>query len=706
MKSDSKTRMTAFLLSLIVLVGSTIIPVHAVDSASESMIDANAQDDQEIGEGLIADSPEGVIEPNSIQADSDVRENGSANVLASSANLSNGVYAIMSYQTMYQWMTIANDSPHAGANLSKTYTTTYPTDSFDRSSLFKISRVGTTDRYIIRSMLNNCMSIDLTSDGRVITKRIPASDSSVSISDTFYIETNSSGYYIRPYGYAYVINMSSTDVNLTTVPKDEATISAKWTFIKYEDAHKSGMTLYRPPAWGSEGVVVGSTSQATLIGWSTYINANTLTMDVQSGYEDLGTLSWNSSTNVMTLTAENPGRIRINGRVTYASGSSVYSGYFYYMIVPLEGTYNILNAGTEKYIDVESASTAVGGIIQQWQYHTGTQAKFVIEHVEDSGGYVRVKSVRSNLYMGVDSSNTSLIKQYSALNDYTLWKIDRTAYGNLIFICKATESSGKVLSVPSMTSGNGADLTQLTHTEDASWNDEWLLVTKVISCVNYFDSTVAGDTQMLQTITSANSFTNILYAKYYGIGIYKDGASTQYATISDTCTAGVNEDCEGCGTDCFTSHHKNTQRMSDQLYNSPREDSHVYILWGNRAKGTYCREIDDEHTTITSIASVYSNKPVIVFYRTSGQSHQIESCMSITLAHEMAHVFHKREAYNDEGHDVSDATVCVMEKVDGATAIEFCQDVLNGFQDPFCSSCHEEMEEHTSNINILGNQGG
>ena len=140
-----------------------------------------------------------------------------------------------------------------------------------------------------------------------------------------------------------------------------------------------------------------------------------------------------------------------------------------------QGTYYIQNVATEKYIDIEGPSTSSGAIIHQWEYHGEDQEKWIVEYVSDSGDYWRLKSVFSNLYLGVDSSNTSVIRQYSEQNDYTLWKLERTSSGNVKFVCKATESSGKVLSVPLNSNSDGLDLTQLEYTNNTNYIDEWKL---------------------------------------------------------------------------------------------------------------------------------------------------------------------------------------------------------------------------------------
>ena len=93
-------------------------------------------------------------------------------------------------------------------------------------------------------------------------------------------------------------------------------------------------------------------------------------------------------------------------------------------------------------------------------------------------GYFTIKSVKSGKYLGANSSNGLSIVQYSDISDYTLWKITETTSGNFKFTCKASVLSGKSLSSPSQTSGNGVDLTMLAYVNDTNYRDEW-------KCISY-----------------------------------------------------------------------------------------------------------------------------------------------------------------------------------------------------------------------------
>lgn len=620
--------------------------------------------------------------------------------------LPDGVYAITSEVTRH-WITVEGDSKYAGSNLQHEYAADSPADAdvFDRASLFKISRKSGT-YYVIRSMLNNNLSFGI-SGTEIITKEIPSDDADVLFADTFSIESDGKqGLVIRPYGTSYYIHMPSSSADLTTIYKTDATNRSRWSFEQYTGDHRTGMSVTRPGSWSDIGIVVGNSGNIAAFGWSTRINANTVTLGIKSGYEAMGTLATQTDSYEKTFTAKNPGVVSFSTIVKYATGTIAGSGTFSYNIVPQQGTYFIQNAGTEKYIDIEGPSTAEGAIIQQWDFSTANQKKWIIEHVSGSGGYVRIKSVYSDLYVGVDSSSTTTVRQYSTKNNYTLWKIQRSTKGNIILICKATEQTGYSLSIPVTSNFNGTNLIQTTYTNDPNTNDEWYLVNKVISYVNYYDSTFANNTQLKQYIALANSFSNLVYARYYNVGLYRDGEAIQYAPLINSCPTGENMPCTdiSCGADCSSKHHKNRISISDYLYNNPREHNHIYTLWTNHASGTYCKEISNVHTTSTALACVINHRPVIHFLRISGTSAEDQlACMTISLVHETAHTFGMGEVYDNAGHDDPLGTICVMERLDVQDAYTFYENVINGSVLPFCNSCDTAMMEYTSNISISGN---
>ena len=185
-----------------------------------------------------------------------------------------------------------------------------------------------------------------------------------------------------------------------------------------------------------------------------------------------------------------------------------------------------------------------------------------------------------------------------------------------------------------------------------------------------------------------------------------DGAATQHSTRIDSCPLGPNARCsnEICGTNCYVQHHKNALAISDELYNSPREDDHIYVLWTDHPAGTYCSGSSSTHTSRDWIAVVMNNRPVINFMNICGADADNElACMALNLIHETAHCLYMYEAYNRPNHTRELVPFCVMNRFSLQTSYAFYLDVIYGDKQPFCDSCDEAMKNYTSNVVIEGN---
>jgi hypothetical protein len=106
-----------------------------------------------------------------------------------------------------------------------------------------------------------------------------------------------------------------------------------------------------------------------------------------------------------------------------------------YKYADISGTFYIQNNYTDKFVDIHGPSTADGALIHEWVYHTNMSENWEISDTSD--GYYTIKSLYSNKYIGVDSTNTGLnknnIKQYSSINSYTKWVIYVDDYDNYLF---------------------------------------------------------------------------------------------------------------------------------------------------------------------------------------------------------------------------------------------------------------------------------
>ncbi len=633
-------------------------------------------------------------------------------------NIPDGVYSISLATDSTRFMKM-----NSNGILGQQVYTSNPasTDVFAREALFKISYIG-SDKYIIRLMTDNKKTFGL-SNGSWVSRYISSDDDKISaMQDVFSIQWSENGYLISQYMTSNTLNMQSTSTfALNSVDTTNATDNAKWVFTKYTGVHRNGVTYLASPGWNSVGLVTDTTYSVNYSAWTTNINGNAVLMTVRDEYMHLGDVSQGEDTHTMIYTPYYPGTMKFRFILTSEVGdstSTINTGTTTRHIIPKVGIYNIQNVDTEGYIDVEGASMVEGGVIQQWSYHTGNQAKWQVEHVAGTVGYIRLKSVKSGLYMGVDPSNTNLIKQYDDQNDYTLWKVEQSDRGCLKFVCKETESSGKVLSVPSATSGNGADLTQETYTTYDTCSGEWFMVTKVISFVNYYDtsiSTKSNVNDLLDYIVQANKFVNSQMSKYYGIGFRIKVVPT---FRNDFCIDGCNNSsCINCTGSCRGDHHKNIYNIADELYAENTENDQIIVLWSDRPQSEYCVGKGETHISLDSesennakkLAIVCNYNPVIHILSSHGSSSLRDRSYCYILLHEVTHTFRMEDIYDDPTHikNINENNNkdfnCCMNPHSPVMLATFMNEVENGTM-PFCQDCHRKIHNLTRNITLIGSQ--
>ena len=406
--------------------------------------------------------------------------------------LPDGVYAIENVGNDNYYMSVEGGYTVAGYNMvQEKYSSGTPLTDFSRVSLFKISRVGNTNQYVIRSMLNNRMSPMPGSDvdaNKFITGYVNTDDASVT---TTYTIMGSEGVYsIRPYGNMNVLaapnttasgSGNSTEAQLILTTQSAAGDRGKWKFTAYTGSTKYGFILSRPTSMPN-GLVKGNTKELNLKGWSTVIGANTTYLSVTSATSSMASIVWNANSSSATITGLKCGDFKIKAEIR--SGSSqiaTHSGTYSYTVIPdiVGDTAFIQNVATEKYAEIAGASKQEGAAIQHLNFHGEAQMKWKFEL--GGNGYFKIKSSHSGMYIGVSDTDTSKVRQYATVTDYTLWKLIETSSGRYKICCKALESNGMVMALPATTSGNGVDLTNLVYTNDSSYNDEWsiLLLSKI-----------------------------------------------------------------------------------------------------------------------------------------------------------------------------------------------------------------------------------
>ena len=626
--------------------------------------------------------------------------------------IEDGVYAFENFGITGKWASTQNDSYETGAYIQQKAYDNCPIDNFLRDGMFKINRIGNTDQYIIRPMTNNLLAWSF--DGtNIITQNIPSSQEDIPDSMRFYIAYDNGSYMLIPYTSSINSVSLSQDTGCLCISQINATTNGRWIIYRYTGPQQSDIKIIGSEHIESKGAIIGQLYNFKVVCWDTELNMQNCFLALSSEYMDIADLTWDDINNTAVFKVNTLSDVGLYVGLSTISNGSIHiyiTDHIIYKSVLPEQTIYLQNSYSQKYASVSELSMDNGVIIHQDDFVDESIFQWKIEHAEGFPGYIRFKSLYSNKYLGV-SSDSTLICQYNSLNDNTLWKLIPLDNGSYKMICKATESSDMALSISSNSKNNGALLSQRSYTVDSNDADEWNLITKVLSYVNYYDSTLAENTTIQQLMPKANEFCNLVFARSFGIGMCSDNEPCQYHTIADDCTQDANSPCSSisCGTECGNTHHKNIFLISDQLYNEEREDNYIYILWSNRSDGTYCKNQGSSCIEVDALALVCNKRPIVQVLSVLGNiNHKYISYMGLILAHETAHVFGIDDVYDVPGHDVSAETICIMEKFEtgGNISYNFYRDIFLGNTNPFCDSCMEKMLEYTKNISIEGNQGG
>lgn len=227
-----------------------------------------------------------------------------------SEEIPEGVYAFKNINYSNRWMTIKDNK------LQHKYLTTSPADTnvFDRSCLFKVSKYKNTDRYVLRSMLNNNLTLDITKFG-ITTKEIPSADDDVSPNDTFHFVWDRNGYVIHSGWNVYVINLGSTsEADLSPVPQESATSAAQWKMVMYTGPGKHGTKYFFP-----KNIIEGESAWVTANIWSTYIRANEHYIRISDNNLDKASSIWLSEEKKLIIYPKDDGNLSLN--IDIRSGS-------------------------------------------------------------------------------------------------------------------------------------------------------------------------------------------------------------------------------------------------------------------------------------------------------------------------------------------------------------------------------------------------
>lgn len=571
----------------------------------------------------------------------------------------NGVYAFENFGNRGLWLDVQQDKCLPGYHMQQYAANGNPTETFDRSCLFKITRRESTDSYIIRSMLNNRLTFYF-SGNEVLTKEIPPNDDDVSVYDTFKLEYNSlrGCFVIKQYSSSNVVAAQNTtasgmagapDSYLIKSTETDSTNQARWIMYQYTGETKSGVKPVFTPTTTSAALIQNNTYSVEIITWTTEIGKNTPYALVHPDSQGMATGTWNASTYTLTLTAEKAGPFKLR-MIIRSDGTTTSFRTFYgnYPIIPdiSGGTGFVGNVATGKYMDVEGPSIIEGAFIQQLEFNGSSQTKWIF-HLQ-SGGYFAIKSQYSNLYIGVDPTNTEYIRQYDSIESNTLWRLIETSSGNYKLVCKSLESSGYALATQSQTSGDGSNLMMTPYIDDANYRDEW-----VINCYNgtlkiniIFDAAYSLRYSDYATkISNSMSEIRLKFLEYYGVLIDYSEISSFVSwgdycdqlcggTYNTSCPHGTDADCDnsqGFNNANKELHHKNFYNIMYRI-TPPNINNNVLLVFVGHK---YCRDNAQGNHNFGGINGMAHRSSGFCMITNVGS----ELSERKTIMHELGHLF-------------------------------------------------------------------
>lgn len=362
------------------------------------------------------------------------------------------------------------------------------------------------------------------------------------------------------------------------------------------------------------------------------------------------------------------------------------------------------------YMELELGVSDDGIPIQQYPLDTTSRQWWRIERRVD--GFYTIQNVYSGRYAGVkdkSGEDNAPIVQYADYDDYIedkcKWSIGISTAGNYILSPTSSHTEGRVLAVPSSTSGAGANLIQYSYVDDSNYTDEWTIEQDTITYVNYYDYSFT-DSILLSYIEQAVQFCNVVFSKYFPLHFQMEDAP-EFVTLY-SCPNGE-EGCNNstCGNRCSVTHHKNIVQIELSLLSCAGgsqniSEDELHVLWSNHPIGYYCEDKGNGHTEAEYYGLTYDGSSVIEILRLFGTTYEQRLAnMALLLAHETAHTLGMSEAYNSNdiynGEHIGakhskEYIDCIMTGcVEHQTAeIDFYNRVLSG-GDSICEWCLNEL---------------
>ena len=320
-----------------------------------------------------------------------------------------------------------------------------------------------------------------------------------------------------------------------------------------------------------------------------------------------------------------------------------------YVVSVLPGEYHI-----EDPQQVDGFIESYNGIAQVM---TGVskESRWTVQYY--SAGYYTIRSSETGRYLCADITNLSvMLNPASAAGMASRWQFSKTTTGEWII--------APILDSSLCLTADGYDVF-LDEYDQASANAYgWIFRTTAFTLANYYDSSLIGQSELLEIIPDACLFVQRVFMDQFGITVNIKSEPVFYEGLEyETCESGDGEDCSECNYCNNVSplqHHRNTDVIREQLYTeTPREFNEVCVLWGHHEVAAFCGT-EGGHSLLNIYGYARIGGPVIHIIKMAGSTMEAKKVnMAMTLLHEFVHTFGFSEVYGDYS-DTHDDLSCVM----------------------------------------------
>ncbi|MBO5882925.1 MAG: RICIN domain-containing protein [Clostridia bacterium] len=638
----------------------------------------------------------------------------------SGTSIANGIYAFKNIDDANSWMDIEQDMDSAGYHMQQySFGGISPAESFTRSGLFKVTQVGATGRYVIRSMLNNLLSFGYENDG-IYTKEIPPKDELVPIEDTYYIDYDKAhgGYTLRPYNSAQYISANSLQT-LEANPYlilGEKNSSAVWMMEQVVGNQQWGGTLY----FGSnsnDNLIVGKTSSIRVVTWSCDPEANEPYVSITSDNTRAVTEEWNSETSTIdvhpivegnmsvSISIKKSDNITSTRSVTLTSELPIPEGLCIIRNRKMGGSIRLDNAAAPNYADGTTIEIGplLGNNIEFWylmHYYDG----YYLILSNETGSAISVPSNKTN------TSGATIVQLGCTYSDTQLWKFDVSSSGNYVIRPRSAEnySTDWCLSINSLLMEQ--PVYQKAYTNNTDYSDEWLLtyLTGSINLNVIFDG--GYNTRYSNAVTRISNELGVLkfiYLANFGITVNYN-TPTQFISYGDECPNKPNGKC-ACTTNenCYNStsktnlkqyHHTNITNIMLRIPYPDMSESFTVAYIGYDT----CKRNEHEANSHLGIAYYTIGLIGIANHKNKNQETVDEKK---TLVHELGHIYGVIDHYDDVDDDDNVKTTEYLNQTVGPWYDDNCiYGLYKEFNDiksnlTICEGCRRTIEANANNFN-------